>query len=132
MAHYVGILDGSGNNWGVRIPDVPGCVGAGNTPDEAIASVTSALRDVMAHKANGSFEIPTARSVGDVLTSIGLTQGGMPVLIPLLLESGRLVKVNLMIDAGLLETIDQEAARRKLSRSKFMASAARDKIEAQR
>ncbi len=22
MAHYVGILDGSGENWGVRIPDV--------------------------------------------------------------------------------------------------------------
>ncbi len=54
------------------------------------------------------------------------------VLIPLLLESGRMVRVNLLIDAGLLEGIDQEADRRKLSRSKFMASAARDKIEAQR
>ncbi|MEJ0093011.1 MAG: type II toxin-antitoxin system HicB family antitoxin [Methylocella sp.] len=58
MAHYVGILDGSDDNWGVRIPDVPGCVGAGNTPDEAIASVTGALRDVMAHKANGSVRDP--------------------------------------------------------------------------
>ena len=29
--HYVGILDGSGDVWGVRVPDVEGCVGGGAT-----------------------------------------------------------------------------------------------------
>ncbi len=37
MTHYVGILDGSGTVWGVRVPDLPGCHGGGETPEAAIA-----------------------------------------------------------------------------------------------
>ena len=37
MTHYVGVLDGSGDVWGVRIPDIPGCVGGGATAEAAIA-----------------------------------------------------------------------------------------------
>ena len=43
MGHYVGILDGSDKVWGVRFPDVPGCVRAGAIPEEAIADATTAL-----------------------------------------------------------------------------------------
>ena len=39
MAIYVGILDGHGKTWGVRIPDLPGCYGAGATGEAAIADV---------------------------------------------------------------------------------------------
>lgn len=44
MTYYVGILDGSGSVWGVRIPDVPGCHGGGNSAEAAIADAISALR----------------------------------------------------------------------------------------
>ncbi|MGO9419427.1 hypothetical protein [Roseiarcus sp.] len=27
MTNRVGVLDGGGEAWGVRIPDIPGCVG---------------------------------------------------------------------------------------------------------
>ena len=37
MTYYVGVLDGGGEVWGVRIPDIPGCVGGGKTPEAAIA-----------------------------------------------------------------------------------------------
>ncbi len=47
MTHFVGVIDGAGKNWGVRFPDVDGCVGAGASPEEAIASASEALRDVM-------------------------------------------------------------------------------------
>ena len=46
MANYVGILDGKGKVWGVRIPDVPGCYGGGATPEAAIADATSALAEL--------------------------------------------------------------------------------------
>ena len=39
---------------------------------------------------------------------------------------------NVTFDAGLLDTIDHEAMRRGLTRSAFLASAAREKIEAGR
>ena len=51
MAEYVGVLDGAGDVWGVRIPDIPGCVGGNATPDAALADAIEALRDVVAHRA---------------------------------------------------------------------------------
>ena len=29
MTTYIGIMDGDGDAWGVRIPDLPGCFGGG-------------------------------------------------------------------------------------------------------
>ena len=49
-------------------------------------------------------------------------------MVPLLLDKGRSVRANVSLDAGVLEAIDEEAARRGLTRSKFLASAALDKI----
>jgi metal-responsive CopG/Arc/MetJ family transcriptional regulator len=42
------------------------------------------------------------------------------------------VRANITIDAGLLESIDREAKLRGLTRSAFLASAAREKIIAWR
>lgn len=128
MQFYVGILDGSDDVWGVRIADIPGCVGGGATPEEAIADVTRALRDVAEFKAKGNFPLPPPSPLSAVLASGDMDQGETTVLIPLLLDSGRTVRANISIDAGLLEAIDTEATRRGLSRSAFLASAARDKI----
>ncbi len=132
MVHYVGILDGAKDVWGVRIADIPGCVGGGATPEEAIADATTALRVVVAHKLSGDHEIPKARPVAEVLASGEIDPGEATVLIPLLLDSGRTVRANVTFDAGLLEAIDASAAQRGLTRSAFLASAAREKIEAQR
>lgn len=132
MAHYVGIIDGSGDVWGVRFPDAPGCVGAGATPEEAIADATMALRDVMAYKRGEGFELPKISTLAEVLASGEVGQGESTVLIPLLLDSGRTVRANLTFDAGLLAAIDDEASRRGLIRSAFLASAAREKIEGRR
>lgn len=130
--HYVGVLDGASDLWGVRIPDLPGCVGAGSTPEEALADAAKALRDVIAHKSGGGFEIPRARSVAEII-AVGEIEGDeAAVLIPLLLDSGRTVRANVTFDAGLLEAIDEAAQQRGLTRSAFLASAAREKIEAER
>jgi predicted RNase H-like HicB family nuclease len=130
--HYVGILDGAGKNWGVRIFDVPGCVGAGATPEAAIADATAALRDVMAYKKSSNAGLPRASALADVLASGEVAAGEATVLIPLLLDQGRSVRANLTFDAGLLDAIDAAAADRGLTRSAFLASAARDKITAQK
>jgi hypothetical protein len=130
--HYVGILDGAGKTWGVRIVDVPGCVGVGTTPEAAIADVTAALSDVMAYKKHGGFDLPRASSLTETLASGEVGAGEVAVLIPLLLDQGRTVRANLTFDAGLLEAIDAAATERGLTRSAFLASAARDKISGQR
>jgi hypothetical protein len=51
------------------------------------------------------------------------------VIIPVVLDAGRSVRANLTFDAGLLEAIDAEAERRGLTRSAFLASVARERLE---
>ncbi len=128
MTTFIGILDGAGDVWGVRIPDVPGCVGAGATPDEAITDAGDALREVTAYKQRCGYGVPAPSSLEDILATGEIAQGETVVMLPLVLDEGRTVRANLTFDAGLLNAIDEEARRRGVTRSAFLAGAARDKL----
>jgi predicted RNase H-like HicB family nuclease len=134
MTHYVGVLDGSDDVWGVRVPDLPGCHGGGYTPDAAIADAVSSMREWAETMLSRGASLPRARSVADLLKAdeIDVGAGESAVMVPLVIDSGRSVRANLSLDAGLLAAIDAESTRRGLTRSAFIASAARDKIEGQR
>jgi hypothetical protein len=58
-----------------------------------------------------------------------LQRGAAFVVIPVLIDSGRPAKANLSLDSGLLEAIDAAAKEHGLTRSSFIATAAREKIE---
>jgi predicted RNase H-like HicB family nuclease len=132
VPNYVGILDGSDDVWGVRIPDVPGCHGGGPTPEAALADAISALREVAAYYVERDIPVPAARGMAEVIADeeaeYDPTRESL-VMIPLILDRGRSVKASISLDAGLLEAIDEEARRRGLTRSAFLVSAALDKIE---
>ncbi len=130
MTYYVGVLDGGGEVWGVRIRDIPGCVGGGATPEAAIADAAEALRDVLAHRREGEFPAPRPSTLTEIVASGEIAEGESAVMIPLLLDSGRTVRANVSLDAALLVAIDAAAKERGLSRSAFLASAAREKIMA--
>jgi len=133
MSFYFGILDGKAGAFGVRIPDCPGAFGAGATVAEAMQSAISGLSAWAEGTLKDGDAMPPLRFVGDdTYTDDAVGPGEAVVMIPLLLDSGRTVKANVTFDAGLLATIDQEAQRRGLTRSAFLASAAREKIEAHR
>ena len=72
---------------------------------------------------------PTLEPVGN-RGSGEIGEGESAVMIPLLLDSGRTVRANVSLDAALLDAIDAAANERGLSRSAFLASAAREKIMA--
>ena len=128
--NYVGILDGSGDVWGVRLPDIDGCVGGGKTPEAAIADATQALRDVLAHRQSNGFAFPKASQIADILKREKPGKGESTVIIPVVLDNGRSVRANLTMDAGLLEAIDTAATRAGVTRSAFIANAAREKLDA--
>jgi predicted RNase H-like HicB family nuclease len=134
MTYYVGIIDGSENVWGVRIPDCPGAYGAGATPDAAVTSAIEGLRAWAEAALKDGEALPRPRSTAEILADREVApkaeDAEAAVMIPLLLDAGRTVRANLTFDAGLLEAIDGEAARRGVSRSAFLASAAREKIMA--
>ena len=131
MTQYIGILDGSGKTYGVRIPDLPGCYGGGATPEAAIADAMSAAREWLGQRETKNEIAPKPRTMAQILNTetIDARAHEVAVMIPVVLDAGRTVRANLTFDAGLLEAIDAEATRRGLTRSAFLASAARERLE---
>ena len=130
--NYIGILDGGGDVWGVRIPDLPGCCGGGATAEAAIADAISAARDWVAHQTGKGFTIAKARALAEIVADPDVDFDAATEIcnqLPVVLDRARPVKANLSLDAGLLEVIDAEAVKRGLTRSAFFVSAALDKIE---
>jgi len=132
MTRYLAIIDAADGQLGAYFPDAPGCVAMGATEDEVIDNAADALAEWAGDVLAGGGELPRPRSYADLLKvgAYGLGQGGMVAHVPLLLETGKLARANISIDAGLLADIDQAAARRGVTRSAFLAAAARDKIKA--
>ena len=132
MSRYIALVDGKRGAYGVVIPDLPGCYAMGKTIDAALReAAAAAVAWATVARADGH-KIPTPRSAEAVRSDPGvaaaLAADSFLAVVPLVLDSGRPAKANLSLDAGLLKAIDDAATAKGLTRSAFIASAARDKI----
>src|SRR5258708_39889856 len=129
---YVALVDGRAGAYGVVVPDLPGCSSGGATIDEAVANAQEAVALWADEMAAQGGEAPAPRTVeaafADPEIASAIAAGSAMIIVPLIRESGRPTRVNISLDRGLLEAIDEAAATRKLTRSAFLASAAREKI----
>jgi predicted RNase H-like HicB family nuclease len=113
-------------------PICPAARRGGATIDEALINAQNAASlwaDEMLAQGGG---IPVPRTIGaavadpEIAAAIG--DGAALALVPLVRDSGRPTRANISLDRGLLDAIDQAAAARGLTRSAFLATAAREKI----
>ena len=132
MSRYVALVDGKVGAYGVVVPDLPGCTSAGRTTDDALRKAVEAVRLWAADARAEGEKLPRPRSLealrADPAVAEALAGGAAVAIVPLLLDAGRPAKANLSLDAGLLEAIDEAATAHGLTRSAFIASAAREKI----
>lgn len=132
MSHYIGLVDGKPGAFGVVVPDLPGCTSGGASFDAAVTSAIEAVRLWVEDARADGETIPKPREMDvlrtDAETAEALRLGAAFALIPVLVDSGRPARANLSLDAGLLAAIDHAAMARGVTRSAFMASAAREKI----
>jgi predicted RNase H-like HicB family nuclease len=130
---YVALVDGSTGAYGVVVPDLPGCTSAGPTTDEALRNAVEAVRLWVEDAIDDGEALPPPRSIealrADPEIAAALSEGAVLGMVPLVLDAGRAVRANLSLDAGLLDAIDEAAKAHGLTRSAFLASAAREKIE---
>jgi predicted RNase H-like HicB family nuclease len=128
MRYFV-MVDGEAGNYGVDFPDLPGCAAMGKTIDGALANAAEALRDWVEVTQESGQTVPAPRALEDLRrdpeVAEALAAGASLALVPLVRETGKPVKANLSIDAGILAAIDEEAARRKLTRSALVELMAR-------
>lgn len=120
-----------GSVYGVTVPDLPGCVSAGDTADEALAGAAEAIAlHVEGLEAEGQ-PVPAPRTIEALLADPSLAEerrGATLATIPLVRDRGRSVRVNISMETGLLEAVDSEARARGMTRSAFIAGAVRNEI----
>lgn len=115
-----------GSAYGVTFPDLPGCFSAADTLEDLVPNACEALdlwfedqEEIEPRDA----EAIAAEHAGE------LAKGAFLVAVPRVTRLGKPVRVNVSLDRGILDAIDAAAAARKLTRSAFIAEAARNEIE---
>lgn len=130
MRVYYAVVEQEGESaFGVSFPDLPSVFSAADEEDDIVANAIEALRLWAEDEALPEpSTIAQIRERDDIRAA--LTQGGFLVRVPLIEDDSRVVRINLTFEAGMLDAIDAEARRRGLTRTAFLASAARKEIEA--
>lgn len=115
--------------YGVSFPDFPGCITAGDSFDEAMAMA----REALGFHAEGMLEdgltVPRPCSFADIKANKDgfwaehLNECEI-ARVPLLMNIAAPKRVNISLDQGLLNAIDQVAKEQGMTRSAFLASAA--------
>ena len=129
LAHFLAVVHKDpGSDFGVSFPDFRGCVSAGSTLQEAIVMAEEALQghvDVMVEYGD---ELPEATTdlVQEELDG-AFTVIAVKVRLPSLAK-----RINITIEGGLLERIDDAAAEVGLKRSQLLALASKEWLERRR
>ena len=128
MTYYIGLVHKEKDSaFGVQFPDVPGCFSASDDMDHVVSNATEAL-SLWAE----DMTPPTPRSLEEIVSeadiAADLAGGAFLISVPLTENDTRVVSANISMERGMLKAIDTAAKRRKLTRSAFLAQAARNEI----
>ena len=128
MSHHIALVHKDPNSsFGVQFPDVPGCFSAADSMDDLIGNAMEAL-SLWAEDET----MPKPRSIEQLLADKEITgelkDGAFLISVPFAQNDARLVTANISMERGMLKAIDEAAKRRKLTRSAFLAQAARKEI----
>jgi len=111
--------------YGVTFPDLPGCFSAADELADVMPNACEALELWFEDE-----PLVEPRSLDAITREVAeeLAAGAFLLAVPNLTSAGRAVRVNLSLDKGILAAIDSAASNRKLTRSAFIAEAARNEI----
>ena len=125
MRHYIALIHkGAGSDFGVSFPDLPGCVTAGVTLDEARAFAEEALTLHLAGLAEAGEAVPETSSLEAVMSDAD-NRDGVAVLVPVKGGPPKSVRVNITVPEDILSEIDAYAERHGMNRSGFLVKAAK-------
>jgi predicted RNase H-like HicB family nuclease len=124
---YIATLKPEDGRITVLFPDFPGCGTVGNTLDEVLALAAEALGGHVESLRDIGEAIPEPRSLSSIRAEIKDLDITF-VAIPLIEDRGTTRRVNVSLDPGLLDAIDGAAKSRGMTRSAFLASAARREL----
>jgi len=128
--YYPAILERSSEGVGVSFPDFDGCVSHGTSTEDAARQAEAALAMHLNSMIEDGDAIPEPTPLEAVERDPEVEEFAR-ILVRAELP-GRAVRLNISIEEGLLAVIDATAKRRGMSRSAFLADAARASIREER
>jgi predicted RNase H-like HicB family nuclease len=127
--NYIGLIHkDAGSDYGVSFPDFPGVVTVGKDLDEARAMAEEALPFHIDGLVADGEAVPEASSLEEVMSDPD-NKDGVAILVAVKTEAAKSVRVNVTLPEDVLAQIDKFAKERGLSRSGFLAQAAKKVIE---
>jgi predicted RNase H-like HicB family nuclease len=128
MTHYFALVHKDKNSaFGVQFPDVPGCFSAADSLDQLVANASEAL-SLWAEDT----KLPVSRGIEKIVADSELAKelagGAFLISVPYVENDVRVVSANISLERGMLKAIDDAAKRRKLTRSAFLAQAAKNEM----
>lgn len=130
MKSYFAIVEKEQDSaFGISFPDIPGCYSAADEQETVMAHAIEALQ-LWAEDMPTPEPTPHAAIVARPNIKEALAAGGYLISVPLIENDTAVVRANVTFERGVLRAIDAAARERGLTRSAFLASAARREIEA--
>jgi predicted RNase H-like HicB family nuclease len=125
MSQYIALIHKEADShFGVSFPDFPGVATAGTTLDDARSMAEEALAFHIEGLVQDGEAIPEASSLDDVMSDPD-NRSGVAILIAVKTEAAKVIRVNITLPGDILEQIDKYAEAHGLSRSGFLAQAAK-------
>jgi predicted RNase H-like HicB family nuclease len=128
--HVIAIVHEEAGVYGASFPDLPGCIAAGDSLDEAMQRGAAAAAAYINSLIEDGEPIPVLRTLDQLKADPTFredAEDGMIVGLPIDLP-GKAVRVNVSLDENLVGAVDRAAERAGLSRSAFLAAAAKAKL----
>lgn len=133
MRYPVVIHKDSSSDYGVTVPDLPGCFSAGETMDDALTQAVEAIECHLEGLLLDNEPLPTPQAIGLHQQNLDYADGIWALVnVDLSKISGKARRVNITLPERLLTLMDQYAAQRGETRSGLIAEAAMEYIASHR
>jgi len=125
MKYFTALVHKDGDSaFGLTFPDLPGCFAAADDWDGVPGAVQDALDLWFEDRPDVEPSSLDALRASAAVTA-ALAEGAVLISVPYISADTALERVNISMERGLLRAIDQTARSRGMTRSSFLASAAR-------
>lgn len=125
MRQYIALIHKDRDSeFGVSFPDLPGCVTAGSTLDEAREMAVEALAFHLEGLEADGEPIPEPSSLETVMADAE-NKDAVAMLVPAPAQAAKTIRVNITLPEDVLRDIDRYAEANGYTRSGFLALAAK-------
>jgi len=116
--------------FGISFPDFPGCISGGGSAEEALRKGAQALTFHVAGMIEDGDAVPEPRKLEELQSDPDFQEDADGAVLALVTYElpGRAVRLNISMEESLVDSVDRAARAAGLTRSSFLAEAARARL----